>query len=91
MELQELKVESLLRSLGDKCPTPGGGAAAGVTAAIGLAAGRMVLAYSIGRKDLAEHETANTAALQELEAWRDEAVALAEADAEAFGILSALW
>lgn len=91
MELQELKVESLLRSLGDKCPTPGGGAAAGVTAAIGLAAGRMVLAYSIGRKDLAEHEAANTAALQELEAWRDEAVALAEADAEAFGVLSALW
>jgi formiminotetrahydrofolate cyclodeaminase len=91
MELQELKVESLLRSLGEKCPTPGGGAAAGVTAAIGLAAGRMVLAYSIGRKDLAEHETANTAALQELEIWRDEAVSLAEADAEAFGVVSALW
>ena len=91
MELQELKVESLLRSLGEKCPTPGGGAAAGVTAAIGLAAGRMVLAYSIGRKDLAEYETANNAALQELEARRDEAVALAEADAEAFGVLAALW
>jgi formiminotetrahydrofolate cyclodeaminase len=91
MELQELQVEALLRNLGEKQPTPGGGAAASVTAALGLAAGRMVLAYSLGRSELAEHEVANTAAIQELEAWRDEAMRLAEADAAAFQVLSALW
>ncbi len=91
MELQELKVESLLRTLGEKQPVPGGGAAACVTAAIGLAAGRMVLAYSLGRAEFEEVEQDNTTALQELEAWRDEAMALAEADAEAFKVLSSLW
>ncbi|MDP7030350.1 MAG: cyclodeaminase/cyclohydrolase family protein [Phycisphaerales bacterium] len=91
MELQELKVESLLRTIGEKQPVPGGGAAACVTAAIGLAAGRMVLAYSLGRADLESFEQDNTAAIQELEAWRDESMALAEADAKAFAVLSSLW
>jgi formiminotetrahydrofolate cyclodeaminase len=89
--MQALTVESLLTQLGDRTPVPGGGAAAGMTAAIGLATARMVLAYSVGRKNLAEFEASNTAALAELEAWRDEAVALAESDAAAFQVLAALW
>ncbi|MDP7071034.1 MAG: cyclodeaminase/cyclohydrolase family protein [Phycisphaerales bacterium] len=89
--MQSLSVESLLHQLADRCPVPGGGAAAGMTAAIGLATARMVLAYSIGRKDLADFEASNAEAAAELEAWRDEAVELAASDAAAFQVLSALW
>ncbi|MDG1839036.1 MAG: cyclodeaminase/cyclohydrolase family protein [Phycisphaerales bacterium] len=91
MEIQELQIEALLRNLGEKQPVPGGGAAASVTAALGLAAGRMVLAYSLGRPEFACHETNNQAAIQELEGWRDEAMKLADADAAAFQDLAALW
>lgn len=91
MELGTLSIDALLAALGDRKPVPGGGAAAATTAAIGLATGRMVLSYSIGRKDLAEHEQSNVTAMQELEAWQAEAIALGEADARAFEVLSTMW
>jgi len=91
IELRSVSVESLLESLGGKQPVPGGGAAAGVTASLGLAAARMVLAYSVGRSDLSAHETANIEAMAQLDQWREESLSLAEADATAFEVLSKLW
>ncbi len=90
-QLRSVSVETLLESLGSKQPVPGGGAAASMTAALGLAAGRMVLAYSVGRPNLDEHEQANLEAMAAMDQWREEALALADADADAFERLSALW
>ena len=57
LELRNQSLDSLLHALGDRTPVPGGGAAAGITASIGIAAARMVLAYSVDRPELSEWAT----------------------------------
>lgn len=89
--LRSVSIEALLDSLGAKQPVPGGGAAAGITASLGIAAARMVLAYSVGRTELSEHEASNVEAMSQLDSWKDASLALAEADAQAFERLSTLW
>jgi formiminotetrahydrofolate cyclodeaminase len=91
LDLSTMTMTDLLDALSSKAPIPGGGAAAGAIAAIGLATGRMVLSYSIGRNDLAAHDEANQAAADELDVWRTEALSLAQADAKAFEVLQAMW
>ncbi|MCH2143439.1 MAG: cyclodeaminase/cyclohydrolase family protein [Phycisphaerales bacterium] len=91
LDLSTMTVSELLEALSDRKPVPGGGAAAGAVAAIGIATGRMVLSYSIGKDELAQHDAVNQAAAEELDQWRQEALHLAQADAEAFEVLQALW
>lgn len=91
LDLSTMTLAELLEALSARQPVPGGGAAAGATAAIGIATGRMVLSYSIGKDELAEHDAANQSAADELDQWRQEALLLAQADAEAFEVLQALW
>jgi formiminotetrahydrofolate cyclodeaminase len=89
--LQEHSIESLVRALAAKEPVPGGGAAAGAVAAIGIGLARMVLAYSIDKKSLAKHTDVNQADNTALEVMADRAMALADEDAVAYAVLNALW
>jgi methenyltetrahydrofolate cyclohydrolase len=91
MDLGNQSIDNFLRSVAAKSPTPGGGAVASVTAALAAALGQMVLNYSLGKKSLAAHENANTAALKNLEEASAHALQLAEADAIAYGRLNQLW
>jgi glutamate formiminotransferase/formiminotetrahydrofolate cyclodeaminase len=79
-----------LASLASKTPAPGGGAAAGVVGATGAALAGMVVAYSVGRRSLAEHRAFLEDAAGRLERACALFVALADEDAEAYERLNAL-
>ena len=53
-EFTRLSVDEFLDRLSDRTPTPGGGAAAAAGGALSCAMGRMVAAYSVGKKTLEE-------------------------------------
>ena len=75
-------------ALAAKQSTPGGGAAAAVTAALGCASGAMACRYTTGEK-YAAVATASDALAARLDAWRDRALALADADATAYAAVGA--
>lgn len=84
------RFDELLAATAAKTPTPGGGAIAGATGALACATAGMVVSYSVGKKDLAAFKERLEAAAVELERWRNEFLALGDADAEAYGRLNAL-
>lgn len=89
--LQDMPIGEYVEGLASRTPTPGGGSAACAVASVGIALARMVLAWSIEKESLAQHEDANSlddAALKDL---ARHALALADADALAYGSLNALW
>ena len=89
--IESLNVGELIRSIGEKTPTPGGGAVAAMTAALAAALARMVVNFSVGKKSLAQHAAQHETALRELEHHAAAALALADADARAYSNLNALW
>lgn len=78
-----------LEAIGGRSPTPGGGAVAPIVAALGSALGQMVVAYSVDRKSLAEHKPALEDAAARLAKAQAVLLELADADAEAYGLLNA--
>jgi formiminotetrahydrofolate cyclodeaminase len=80
-------LEPLLDRIASKEPTPGGGAVAAWVGATGCALGRMVVAYSIGRK--AEHDAEVQRAGDALDTARTVLMELGEEDAAAYELLSA--
>jgi formiminotetrahydrofolate cyclodeaminase len=80
-------IAALLGRIAAKEPTPGGGAVASWTGAMGAALGSMVVAYSIGRR--AEHDEELSRAARVLENARAMLLELAEEDAAAYADLSA--
>ncbi len=76
-------VGELATALAARTPTPGGGAAAAVTAALGCAAGAMALRYTTGPK-WAEVSAEAEALAGRLDGWRLACLADADADAEAY-------
>lgn len=87
--LLELTMEAFFDRLASSAPTPGGGAAAGVSAALGAALGCMVCALTVGRPKFAAVETRVRELGQELDAARQMAERLIDEDAAAYGELSA--
>lgn len=83
-------VGAFLDALAAKSPAPGGGAAVGLVAATGAALASMVLAYSLGRKSLAEHEALHRRVSAALLRGRAILLELADADAVAYARLNAL-
>jgi len=81
-------IGGFLDSLGAKTPTPGGGAVSSIAGALGAALASMVVAYSIGKKSLAEHDDALRAAATRLQERRADFLRLAEEDARAYGRLN---
>ena len=90
MALHDLTIAQLLTALGDKTPTPGGGAVAPLVAGLASSLGRMVLAYSVDKKSLEAHRTANEHAMEQLQEFQQQAMQCAEDDATAYGVLNAL-
>jgi formiminotetrahydrofolate cyclodeaminase len=88
--LTDRRVSDLLEQLAAKTPTPGGGAVASVAAALGAALGNMVLAYSVGRKSLAEHEDRLHDAARRLGRARTLLLQLAVEDEGAYGLVNEL-
>lgn len=88
--LREMSVGMFLEEVGSKSPAPGGGAVASITGALAAALGRMVVAYSLGKKSLADHQPALERAGQLLARTSDMLLELAREDAEAYGLVNAL-
>lgn len=83
-------VGELLDAIARKTPAPGGGAVASAAGALAASLAGMVLAYSKGKKDLAQHHEAHDA-LAELCATASQGLLeLADADAIAYAEFNAL-
>ncbi|QSB06336.1 cyclodeaminase/cyclohydrolase family protein [Natronoglycomyces albus] len=89
--MRETTTQKWLDALASAQPAPGGGAAAGMNAALGAALISMVCNLTIGKPKYAESEEAMKVALQKAEAHRQTAIDLAEADADAFAAVSAAY
>jgi len=87
--LPDMTLRRFIEALGAKAPTPGGGAAAGVTAAMAAALARMVAQYSAGKKALAVHEATIQKAIESLGDAGGAALDLAQQDAAAYARLNA--
>lgn len=88
--MHERRLGDFLEQLASKTPTPGGGAVASAVGALGAALGGMVLAYSVGRKNLADHAGKLEDAAARLRRARILLLELAEEDEHAYGLVSEL-
>ena len=84
----ERDIQNFLAALASKAPTPGGGGAAALCGAVGIALGNMVGNLTLGKKKYAEVQEDIAALNQRAEALRADFLALIDADAEAFKPLS---
>lgn len=80
-----LEIQVYLDRLASADPTPGGGAAAAVTAAQGVALLSMVCNLTIGRKKFADAEEELRSIAGALEKSRHEMLAMADRDVQGFG------
>ena len=84
----ERQIDSFLAELASKAPTPGGGGAAALCGAVGIALGNMVGNLTLGKKKYAEVQEDIAALNAKAESLREDFLALIDADAEAFEPLS---
>lgn len=83
-------VSDFLAQLAAKTPTPGGGAVAAMTGATAAALARMVVSYSLGKKNLAEHQAALEHAAAMLDRAREVFLELADEDAASYALVNEL-
>ena len=88
---QDLTFREFLDQTSAKTPTPGGGAVASAVGALAGALGQMVVNYSLGKKNLADHQPALQASIGYLERCRALFLALADEDAQAYGLVNELF
>ena len=88
--MKDSTIGSWLAELGDRTPTPGGGGAAALLAATGASLVGMVSSYTTGGK-WADREADMLAVKAESDLLREQALALAAADAEAFAAVGAAY
>lgn len=84
----ERDIQNFLAALASKAPTPGGGGAAALCGAVGVALGNMVGNLTLGKKKYAEVQEDIAALNAKAEALRADFLALIDADADAFEPLS---
>jgi formiminotetrahydrofolate cyclodeaminase len=77
-------IGSWLEELGSASPTPGGGAAAGVAAAMGASLIAMVGRLTVGKEGFEDLDARMRALIEDADGARGEFLALADEDAEAF-------
>ena len=87
---EDVSLAAFLDLVAAKTPAPGGGAVAASSGALASAIAQMVVAYSVNKKSLAEHEPELRESLQRLERARALLLALGEEDAEAYRLVSEL-
>ncbi len=91
MDIGSQSINELVAALSSKQPTPGGGAVAGLLAALSTSLGQMVLAYTEGKKKYAEHDALHNDCISFLQNASSEALLLANEDADAYEALNGLW
>ena len=84
----ERDIQNFLAELASKAPVPGGGGAAALCGALGIALGNMVGNLTVGKRKYADVEEEMRALNGRAERLRGEFLALIDADAEAFEPLS---
>lgn len=84
----EKNIDSFLINLASSAPTPGGGGAAALAGALGIALGNMVGSLTLGKKKYADVQEDILVLNARAEALCADFVALIDADAEAFAPLS---
>ena len=90
-QLLDKPVRQFLDDLASGAPTPGGGSVAALSAALAAGLLTMVCDLTIGKKQYAEFEDDARGLRQRAEAQRADLQALAQADVEVFGHLSAAY
>jgi formiminotetrahydrofolate cyclodeaminase len=86
----DMSLRQFLEATGAQSPTPGGGAVASAVGALSASLAQMVVNYSVGKKSLAEHQPALSAAVTAMGRVRDVMLELAEEDAAAYGLVNEL-
>lgn len=89
--IQDLTVSGFLEELSSKNPTPGGGGAAALGGAQGVALGEMVINLTLGKKKYADVEEEMRRLLIKLEEIKKEFLRLADEDARVFAPLAAAY
>jgi glutamate formiminotransferase/formiminotetrahydrofolate cyclodeaminase len=82
-------IDAFLAATAAKQPTPGGGSVAALAGGLAAAMGEMVLNYSLGKKDLAQHQDALKHAVSELNRARVVMLELMVEDQAAYDALTA--
>lgn len=90
MSIADQTLGEFLESVAAKSPTPGGGAVAAAVGALSAALAGMVVAYSVGKKALAEHHPKLTEAAAVLTRARGLMLELVEEDERAYGAVNEL-
>lgn len=91
MELIQQRCEVFLADLASNSPAPGGGGAAALVGAVGVALGNMVGSLTIGKKRYADVEPQIQSLNARAEALRRHLEQLVQADADAFTPLAAAY
>ncbi len=89
--IKDLTVSAFLEELSSKKPTPGGGGAAALGGAQGVALGEMVINLTLGKKKYADVEEEMQRLLIKLEEIKKEFLRLADEDARVFAPLAAAY
>jgi formiminotetrahydrofolate cyclodeaminase len=89
-QLAEMSVGNLLEELGSRTPVPGGGVVACIGGALAASLAQMVVAYSLGKKNLIQHQPALEQANRRLQNARHLFLQLAEEDAQAYAMVNEL-
>lgn len=84
MEMKEERIEDFLYNLSSDAPTPGGGGAAGLVAAVGMALGDMVLSLTTGKKKYAEYQEEIDGLMVRADELQAELLSAMDKDAKAF-------
>lgn len=88
MEIRETTCGDFVAVLASKAPTPGGGGAAALAGAIGMALGNMVGSLTVGKKKYADVQGDTIALKAEADLLQADLLDLADKDAEVFAPLS---
>ncbi|CEO11955.1 methenyltetrahydrofolate cyclohydrolase (5 [[Clostridium] sordellii] len=88
MRISEKTCEDFVDVLASKSAVPGGGGAAALTGAIGIALGSMVCNLTIGKKKYAEHEESVKSILEKARSLEKDLIGMIDEDAECFLPLS---
>ena len=88
--LRTIAFGEFLEAVGCKTPAPGGGAVASAAGALAAALARMVVAYSVGKRALIDHQPALEKAAEMLSRTIDLLLELAVEDAQAYGLVNEL-
>src|SRR3954467_6822227 len=81
-------IDEFLAAAAAKQPAPGGGSVTALAGALAAAMGEMVVSYSVGKKDLAQHRAELEAAAQELHRARLVLLELMEEDQFGYAALT---